>query len=179
MAEALRRHAGLFLRFGGHAAAAGFTARASELRALKERLQGDARNALPLSSLTPSLDVDAEVTFRELVGPVYRLIESMAPFGSGNMAPVFVTRNVRVAEVRPAGASGQHLRLKLWQGGATWDAIAFNFVEDRAAQGDVGLAARLGSGPVDVAYRLGVDFFSGEPMVRLLVVDLRPAGPGA
>jgi single-stranded-DNA-specific exonuclease len=122
---ALRTAPGLMLRFGGHRAAAGFTAENQNLPALKDALQAHAREALAGLDLAPVLDIDAAVSLRSLNGRIIQQIFRMAPFGEANPEPTFLSRDVEVADVKVVGSDGTHLRLRLRDGNVTWPAIAF------------------------------------------------------
>ena len=122
---ALRTAPGLMLRFGGHRAAAGFTAANENLPALNDALQEHAREALAGLDLAPVLDIDAAVPLRSLNGRIIQQIFRMAPFGEANPEPTFLSRDVEVADVKVVGSDGTHLRLRLRDGNVTWPAIAF------------------------------------------------------
>ncbi len=126
ISEALRTAPDLMLRFGGHRAAAGFTAANDNLPALKAALQAHAREELAGLELAPVLDIDAAVPLRSLNGRLIREIFRMAPFGEANPEPTFLSRDVEVADVRLLGEDGAHLRLRLRDGRVTWPAIAFH-----------------------------------------------------
>ena len=63
------------------------------------------------------------------------------------------------------GKSNGHLRLKLEQGGSTWDAVAFGF-------GDCPVEI---SAPLDIVYNLELDQWGGEETLRLNIIDFTPA----
>ena len=92
------------------------------------------------------------------------MMSKLAPFGQGNRVPVFLSRNVTLVESRKVGSSGDHLKLKLKEGKAVWDAIAFN------------LADRDLSSHVDIVYNLEQENWNGRQLLRLNVVDLLPSG---
>ena len=125
ISAALRTVPGLMLRFGGHRAAAGFTAENDKLAPLKDALQAHAREVLAGLDLAPVLDIDAAVSLRALNGRIIRQIFRMAPFGEANPEPTFLSRDVEVADVKVIGSDGTHLRLRLRDGNVTWPAIAF------------------------------------------------------
>jgi single-stranded-DNA-specific exonuclease len=179
MAKALTQCSELLLRFGGHPAAAGFTARARDLPALQERLQALAREALGGLTLAPHLRIDAQVSVKELLGETFDFVRSLAPFGQGNPPPLFLTRGVQVLNVRTLGAEGQHLALTLKHGGATWDAIAFRQRWQAATSQTHGRLPIGRDAYLDVVYTLGVDTFRGRGTVQLQVLDFRPAGESA
>jgi single-stranded-DNA-specific exonuclease len=157
IAGALQGCRGLLERFGGHRAAAGFTARNENLASLKEGLVRQAEAALAGVKLVPTIDIDAALPLSALRGREIRLISQMGPFGEGNPEPVFLSRGVEVVECRILGADGQHLRLKLRDahdggGRVTWPAIAFGLGEAEVREGQ-----RL-----DVVYSLAADR-GGDP----------------
>jgi single-stranded-DNA-specific exonuclease len=154
---ALRGCAELLERFGGHRAAAGFTARNEKLPALKEGLLRQAEAALAGVELVPAIDIDATLPLGSLRGREIRLLSQMGPFGEGNPEPTFLSRGVEVVECRIVGSDGQHLRLKLRDAQGTgsrrdrqvvtWPAIAFGLGEAGVREGQ-----RL-----DVVYSLASD----------------------
>lgn len=154
---------GGFVRYGGHPQAAGFTIATERLPLLRRELVALAREALGERAFQPHLDIDLEMPLGSLPRDVYGTIQALAPFGSGNPAPVFLSRNVRVAEVRPLGAGGEHVRLKLKDRGVTWEAMAFG-------QGS-GFPADAST--LDVVYTIETDRWNGQGALRLNVLDAR------
>ena len=149
---ALRGCAELLERFGGHRAAAGFTARNENLPPLKEGLMRAAEEALAGVELAPVIDIDAALPLGALRGREVRYLSQMGPFGQGNPEPTFLSRGVEVADCRIIGSDGKHLRMKLRDqygagGGVTWPAIAFGLGEAGVREGQ-----RL-----DVVYSLAAD----------------------
>ncbi|MBI4236290.1 MAG: hypothetical protein HY688_02920, partial [Chloroflexi bacterium] len=168
---ALARCAGLLTRFGGHHKAAGFSAPVTHLEPLRARLLTLAGELLDGVELAPTLTLDAEVDPSALLGVVVALLQRMAPFGEGNRVPAFLARGLEVLDTRPVG-DGSHLRLKLREGRATWDAIAF------------GLGGRAGEarGRLDIAFTLRLPFRYAQGFgsgQALRAANDHPAGHGA
>ncbi len=166
---ALRGCAELLERFGGHRAAAGFTARNENLEPLKEGLLRQAEESLAGVELVPVIDIDAALPLGALRGKEIRLLSQMGPFGQGNPEPTFLSHSVEVAECRIIGSDGKHLRLKLRDqygagGGVTWPAIAFGLGEAGVREGQ-----RL-----DVVYSLAAD--RRDNGLELRVKDVAPTG---
>ena len=162
----------LFIRSGGHPAAAGFTARTRDLPAVRDRLVASARAALGDLTLAPTLRIDAEVSVKELLGETFEFLRNLAPFGQGNPAPVFLTRGVQAIGLRTMGAQRQHLRLEVRDGGATWDAVAFDQSWPASLPRPGGRARPVS---LDLAYTLEVNNYQGRGTVQLRLLDLRPA----
>ena len=161
----LRRHADLFLRFGGHRAAAGFSVEAARLGELRQRLIADAAQHLDVANLAPTIPVDAELGLNEVNKTVLQWLGLLGPHGIGNPTPTFLARGVTVAESRAVGAEGTHLQFTLKAGAVTWRAISFGNAEHAVAPGE----------RADIVYTFKRDDFRGGDALQLEVLDLRPA----
>lgn len=161
----LQRNADLFLRYGGHRAAAGFSVAPGRIPEMRARLVEDAGRHLDAGALVGAIDVDAELALGAVDRRMVQWLGLLGPFGSGNPAPVFIARGVRVTDSRAVGADGAHLQMSLRAGNVTWRAIAFR----QAA------AAVPAGGDADVVYTFRSDQFAGEARLQLEVLDLRPA----
>lgn len=164
--EAFTQCQDLFVRFGGHSQAAGFTVEVAKLPALEERLLSSAAGFAPSEDLRPVLPIDAEVEFVELGGDFPAWVSTLEPFGTGNPQPVFLTRRANVLEMRRVGKTGQHLNLRLGQGDHQWTALAFNQAE----------RWKEGTPALDLAYTLIKDYWQGVERLNLKVLDFQASG---
>jgi single-stranded-DNA-specific exonuclease len=163
---ALNRISHLFSRYGGHAAAAGFTLPTKNLPRLEEELSAMVAESLSGVELRPHLDIDAEVTLPEMGGDTYQETQLLAPFGIGNPVPTFLSRGAQVLEWRSMGEGGDHLRFKLRQAGTVWDAVAFRLGNHKVELG----------GEIDVVYNLEIDNWNGRRQLRLNILDFKKSG---
>ncbi len=160
--------AGLLVKGGGHAMAAGITidsARIGEFRAfLEEKLGAAVRD----SRANASLAIDSAISAGGATPQLIASIERAGPFGAGNPEPIFAAANHRLADVMPVGRDQAHLRLRLASGdGATLEAIAF-----RAAAGPLGEALRrLRGRSVHIAGTLSINRYGGREKAQMRVVD--------
>ena len=159
----LRRHDDLFLRFGGHRAAAGFTVAAARVEELRATLLADAAQHLDLTTLVPTIAIDAELPLHEVNGDLLKWLQRLAPHGIGNDTPRFLARGVTVQDTRLVGQDGAHLQFKLREGRVTWNAIAFRAAESAVPAGE----------QADIVYTFRRDNLRGT--LQLEVLDLRPA----
>lgn len=161
----LQRNADLFLRYGGHRAAAGFSVVPERIPEMRVRLVEDTAHHLDADALVAAMAVDAELPLAEVDRRMVQWLGLLGPFGNGNPGPVFLARRVRVTDSRAVGTDGAHLQMSLRAGNVTWRAIAF-----RQA------ASAVGAGEdADVVYTFRSDQFGGEARLQLEVLDLRPA----
>jgi len=161
--QALDACADLLVRHGGHAAAAGFTARTEHLPALAGRLQALAEEKLGAQALTPSLAIDAPLELDRIDGALIGALAALEPTGHGNAPPLFLARGVQVIDSRAVGTNGAHLKLTLSGGAARWDAIAFR------------RGASLGRLPerLDIVYHLENNEWGGQNRLQLTIQDFR------
>lgn len=162
--DALASAHDLFLRYGGHAQAAGFTLAAAWLPELERRLEEHARCVLSPEDLEPTLNVDADISLGEINDELFRQLERLEPHGPGNPAPVFVARAAQLVSP-PRILKEKHLKLRVGQSERLLDALAWR----RAEAG-----AELRSGDrVDLAFRLEQSSYQGMTTPQLNLKDWR------
>ncbi len=163
--RALDECRGLMERHGGHAAAAGLTIRNENIDSLRSELLRIADRDLTEEDLVPSLKIDWVQPLTDVNGNTWQQIELLRPFGVGNPTPVLASANVEVREARSIGTDRPGLKLKLSDGRAVWDAVAFQGVTREQ------LAPRI-----DVAYTLQRRTWNGQTRLEMIIKDVRPAG---
>jgi single-stranded-DNA-specific exonuclease len=166
--------AGLAIKGGGHAMAAGVTLasdRLGEWRAFLEERLGE---AVTKARAEAGLKVDAALTANAATPELVHRLEAAGPYGAGAPEPVFALPRHRLAEVTPVGAGGRHLRLRAVAGdGRGVEAIAF-----RASDKKLGQAlTRLKGASVHLAGTLSVNRYGGRERVQLRVLDVAEATP--
>ncbi len=162
---ALEACSDLLSNFGGHTKAAGFSVPTTSLEQFQQRILNLAKEKLEGLDLKPHVDIDAEVSLSVFSGDTYQQMQQLAPFGSGNPEPAFLSRRVEVLEQRLVGTQNEHLRLKVRQVGVTWDAIGF------------GLGACSGEMTpyLDIVYNLELNRWNGNETLRLNLIDFEPS----
>ena len=81
----------LLRRYGGHAAAAGFTVANENISLLQARLEEIAARELGGQELAPSLSIDAVVGLSDIDWAMQGLLSQVEPCGYGNPQPVLAT----------------------------------------------------------------------------------------
>ena len=147
-----KRHPGVLLRFGGHAAAAGCTIAEEHLDTFDQAFQQIAAEWLDDATLQRRLETDGALD------PQYRrvdLIDTLHQqvWGQGFAPPVFC-EEVEIVSQRLVGQ--KHLQLKVRHGGDVVDGIWFGHAEPLPSR-------------VKLAFRLDADEWQGQRRVRFLV----------
>ena len=166
------RQAGLLVKGGGHAMAAGFTAERERLGDLRAFLAERIGAGIAKAGIVPSLGLDGALTTAAATGELIAALDRLQPFGVGNPEPRFAIPSARLAYAKVVGGDQNHLRCTLaGADGARLAAIAFSCM-DR----DLGQAlARHDGAPFHVAGRLRENVWQGRSSVQLLIDDAAPA----
>jgi single-stranded-DNA-specific exonuclease len=123
--DALKRCEETILQFGGHKYAAGVTVELAKLDEFKEAFKNAVKEMMSDELKTPEIRIDTEISLSDITPRLVRLLNEFAPFGPGNMRPVFLARNLELAGP-PRIVGKDHLRFKVKQNNHVIDAIGFN-----------------------------------------------------
>ena len=120
--------------FGGHTYAAGLALKPENLDKFIERFEAYAQEHLTDEMMVPEIEIDEELFFDEINFKFYRILRQFAPFGPGNLSPLFVSNNViDTGFAKVVGKNGQnHLKFEAVHtnhSGNPIKAIAFNLGE--------------------------------------------------
>jgi single-stranded-DNA-specific exonuclease len=128
--EALKKCEDLLIHFGGHQAAAGLAVEVDKLDDFKSKFNQIVKETIGEEKFLPETYVDAQLKFSDLTPKFFRIIDQFAPFGPGNMRPVFWADNLHV-EGKPRFVGNNHLIINLKQKGSEriLDCIGFNMGE--------------------------------------------------
>ncbi len=165
--RALDGAAPALLRYGGHAAAAGFSLEASQFEEFRELITAAVGEQNGGMERRRDFVIDCEISGLEVTPELCRALDRLEPCGQGNPAPLLAVRGARVLGTTTFGSEGQHVRVALATGSGIVEATAFN---------KPSLADHLPRGRlIDACFGLELDSFQGFERVRARLRDLRPA----
>ncbi|QQR53128.1 single-stranded-DNA-specific exonuclease RecJ [bacterium] len=108
--EALRARPDLFIKFGGHAYAAGFTIATNRLNELRNHLNAYWRQNLPADlDLTNRGDIQLD-SVGMIDGKLMAALQMLEPFGNGNPEPVIELQKIQLVDTKLMGSNRQHVR---------------------------------------------------------------------
>ena len=103
-------------QFGGHKYAAGLTLKEENYEAFKQAFEDEVSNTIDKSLLIPEIKADAQIDLTEITPKFYRILKQFAPFGPGNMTPIFITENLKdTGYGKCVGDDKTHLRMTVEQ----------------------------------------------------------------
>ncbi|HQK97368.1 MAG TPA: single-stranded-DNA-specific exonuclease RecJ, partial [Bacteroidia bacterium] len=85
----------LLEQFGGHMYAAGLTMREENVDAFREKFEAIVSTTIEEKMLTREIEIDAELSLTDITCSFYNILKQFAPFGPGNLSPIFRSSGVR------------------------------------------------------------------------------------
>ncbi len=165
--KAMEHCSHLLENFGGHMYAAGLTLKRENVKEFASCFEKIVCETISDEQLIPVVEIDAELDFKNITAGFVSILKQFQPFGPGNMAPVFVSRNVvSVPGTRLVGANGEHIKMVVMQDdGISFGGIAFNQSPSYEIV--------LGGHPFDICYTIEENEFRGKTSLQLNVRDIK------
>jgi single-stranded-DNA-specific exonuclease len=162
--------AGLLVKGGGHAMAAGLTVERANLGKLRAFFTEKAEKQVAGLVANETLKIDGALGASGATVELIDQLETAGPYGSGHPQPIFAIPAHRLRDSRLVGQSHVKVTLEAMDGGRL-EGIAF-----RAAETPLGelLLSSRGS-QLHVAGTLGADHWQGARRVQLRVMDAAKA----
>ncbi|MCL6651783.1 single-stranded-DNA-specific exonuclease RecJ [Agrobacterium rubi] len=158
--------AGLLVKGGGHAMAAGLTVERANLGRLRTFFEKAAQKTVFQLVENSVLKIDGAIGASGATLALVEQMEQAGPYGSGHSQPIFAVPAHRLRDVRVVGTSHVKITLEAMDG-SRLDGIAF-----RAADAPLGHMLMNARGQqIHVAGTLGADQWQGQKRVQLRVLD--------
>ena len=155
-------------QFGGHKYAAGLTIIEKEYENFKAKFEEIVAKTIDPKLLTPEINIDAEIDLEDITPKFFRILKQFAPFGPGNMAPVFLSRGLSdTGYGKCVGEDDKHLKCSVRQRseGPVFQVIGFNLGEKL----DIIKEGRK----FDAVYAIEENEFRGNISIQLKLKDIR------
>ena len=162
----------IFISYGGHNCAAGFSFPKEKLPLFTERLKTAALHIV-LDPESDTLDVDAELPAPYLSPAILSVVDAFEPFGEGNREIVFLSKALPVTDATLVGKSERrHLKI-------TFDCGKYKFPALFWGEGER-LGRDFNKGDVlDVLYSMNRNTFNGAVTPQMIITDfVRSGGHG-
>ena len=154
-----KRHPGLILRFGGHAAAAGLTIKSKDVAAFTWAFEAVVRDLIGPADLDRLIETDGSLPAANIDMKFAEALES-GIWGQGFVAPAFYDE-YEIADQRIVGGRHLKLRLRAPDSARIFNAILFGHEEPLPPR-------------IRAVYRVQVNEFNATRSVQLLVQHWQP-----
>ncbi|MEC7263048.1 MAG: single-stranded-DNA-specific exonuclease RecJ [Bacteroidota bacterium] len=154
-------------QFGGHMYAAGLTLLEEQYENFKQQFEKVVADSIDPQLLQPEISIDAKIEMDQISPKLMRILKQFAPFGPGNMTPVFMAEGLKdTGYARGVGEDEKHLKCTLYQNGSTpIGAIGFNLGNK------IGLVKSVK--PFDAVFSLDENEWNGTVSLQLKLRDIR------
>ncbi len=154
-------------QFGGHKYAAGLTLLPENYEAFKTKFESVVKETIDPKLLTPELKVDLEIELNDINSKLLRIIRQFAPFGPGNMTPVFMSQNIKdTGYGKCVGEDDKHIRFTATQS-----------FSDKIVCIGFGLGDKIdlikNRRPFSIAYSIDENHWNGNVSLQLKVKDIK------
>jgi single-stranded-DNA-specific exonuclease len=154
-------------QFGGHKYAAGLTLLEEQYHNFKHQFEKVVKESIDPQLLQPEITVDSTIELKDITPKLMRIIRQFAPFGPGNMTPVFMAENLHdTGYAKGVGANAAHLKISAVQKDShKIDGIGFNM-------GDK-LPVVIGRKPFNAVFSLDENEWQGKISLQLKLRDIK------
>ncbi|WP_292948392.1 single-stranded-DNA-specific exonuclease RecJ [Olleya sp. UBA1516] len=105
-------------QFGGHMYAAGLTLKEENYEAFKQAFEDEVSKTIDKNLLTPEIKIDTTLELSAIDDKFWRIVKQFAPFGPGNMTPIFMTEELKdTGYGKCVGEDDKHIRCTVTQSG--------------------------------------------------------------
>ncbi|WP_190810226.1 single-stranded-DNA-specific exonuclease RecJ [Flagellimonas sp. S3867] len=154
-------------QFGGHKYAAGLTLLEEQYENFKKQFEQVVAESIDPKLLEPELSIDAKMDLNQINPKLMRILKQFAPFGPGNMTPVFMAEKLSdTGYGRGVGEDEKHLKLIVVQNGSSpKSAIGFNLGQK--------LEKVKAQNSFDAVFSLDENKWNGNITLQLKLRDIR------
>ena len=154
--------------FGGHRYAAGLTMKEENVEAFTNCFEEYVVANITEEQTLPQINVDAAIKLKDITKNFSDVLKLFAPFGPGNMKPVFVTKQVLdYGSSRVVGRDQEHLKLTLVDASSkeATNGIAFGMSEFHNHLKSMK--------PLDICYTIEENTYMGNTTTQLMIKDIK------
>lgn len=164
--EALNSIKDIFVKYGGHSGAAGFTIEISKIDELKLRLEKYVNEKLNKDNFLKPIKIDKDLRIEKISFGFLDEISKIEPFGFGNMTPIFSLKNCNFKNLRKIGKEQTHLMMDIIKNGVEikncvwWNsADLFNEISNMEQ--------------FDIAFKLKMEVFRERYQYKIFIEDIK------
>lgn len=149
-------------KYGGHEMAVGLSLKKEKINDFKKYFE-EISKAKNVKQLIPVINIDCEITKKELNKKTIEQIKLLEPFGEKNKQPLVIYKNLKITSIR-ALSEGKHLKLMLKDDNEIVNAIGFNL-------GELSNEYLIGD-KVDIVGTIETNAYNGQEQIQINLKDI-------
>ncbi len=164
--KAIEESKDILERYGGHAAACGFSFKEKNLDKFIKRINQTVERELGDILLVPRILIDTEIDLANIDDVLISELDKFRPFGQSNERPKFSSFGVKIVNIITMGAGKEHIKLMLQQDNSSiFNAIGFGQAEKWSD-------LKIG-GLIDIVYFIDINEYNGRREIQLKIIDIK------
>lgn len=168
MIEALNSMRDIFIKYGGHAGAAGFSIAIENIEEFSKRINEYAVENLNSEDIKKPIKIDCELSMIKISFDLMDKLSLLEPYGFGNASPMFAIRNCKYTNFRAIGKEKNHLMMDLIKNGVEMKNCVWFNSEDM-------LETILNNKEIDVAFKLKMETYKDKYQYKIFIEDIKPS----
>ncbi len=149
--------------FGGHSMAAGLKLKTEKIEDFQKNFENVIGTMTKPFHFIPKVLIDYELDFDDISATLIEEIELLKPFGTDNLEPLFMARNVEVESAKIVGKNHRRMRLRQDSGkiNKAFNAIQFNVNKKSVLQENFD----------QIAFRLRWNRWDGKKTAQIVIEE--------
>lgn len=168
MIEALNSMRDIFIKYGGHAGAAGFSIAIENIEEFSKRINEYAVENLNSEDTKKPIKIDCELSMIKISFDLMDKLSLLEPYGFGNASPMFAIRNCKYTNFRAIGKEKNHLMMDLIKNGVEMKNCVWFNSEDM-------LETILNNKEIDIAFKLKMETYKDKYQYKIFIEDIKPS----
>ena len=162
----LERHKELFVKFGGHKLAAGFSMKKENLDILRKSLNEE--STLTKKDFVKTIKADDILNIGAVNINMVDEIEKVAPFGHGYERPNYIITNVKINVKNLYGVNKNIARLSIYKDNCYLEAVSFDYNEE--------MKSLINNNDLfNILFYMDINEFNGNRKLELRIIDIKVA----
>lgn len=168
MIEALNSMKDIFIKYGGHAGAAGFSIAIENIEEFSNKINEYAIENLNSEDTKKPIKIDCELSMIKISFDLMDKLSLLEPYGFGNASPLFAIKNCNYTNFRAIGKEKNHLMMDLVKNGVEIKNCVWFNSEDM-------LETILDNKEIDVAFKLKMETYKDKYQYKIFIEDIKPS----
>ncbi len=168
--QLLKTYEHLFIKFGGHSGACGFSIKTDNLDLLRISLNEKLKIIKQLNPeyFDNEIIIALELEIKDLTKDFIKILKQLEPFGFKNEKPLFLLKNLNIRNEFFMGEKKEHLKLVCHdESGSYIEAVAFNGAEEYRKIENLSI--------IDIVGFPEINDYNGTNKIQFLIKDFREA----
>ena len=159
--DILKNNSDLFLGYGGHALAGGFSfdINLHSFEKIKQAILNTIEEITPAEVVQDYVEVEKKIDTKDIKKGIISKINLLEPFGQDNPTPLFGLKNALLKDFKIIGKNSNHLKFYCQKDGLTFECVKWN-----ESSFEIPLNSTL-----DIAFSPKINFFNNEENIQLEV----------